>query len=151
MTTQAARLVVGAKEWASQYGDYANGNEGAVLTAPLRVRAAWAANDADALADMFIENGSMLLGDNQLDGREAIRSYLKDAFAGTYQGSRLVEEPCDIRLLTEAAALAVMQGGVLRAGEETLEPAAHARSTWVVVKRDGDWRVASYQSSPVTG
>ena len=73
MSGKASSLVAGAKQWASLYGDYANGKEGAVLTVPLRLRAAWESNDADALADVFIENGSMLIGDEQLKGREEIR------------------------------------------------------------------------------
>jgi hypothetical protein len=58
MSDDAATLVAQAKQWASQYGDYSNGEKGAAYTAPLRVRAAWEANDPDAFAEMFIENGS---------------------------------------------------------------------------------------------
>ena len=151
MTTKAAALVQGAKQWASYYGDYANGAEGAVLTAVLRVRAAWDANDADALADMFAENGSMLVGDVQYTDREAIRSYAQEAFQGAAKGSRLTEEPLEIRLLTDCVAVAVTQGGVVRDGSDTLAPADEVRALWVAVKRDGDWRIASHQTSPVKG
>jgi uncharacterized protein (TIGR02246 family) len=151
MSKEAASLVAKAKQWASYYGDYPNGEEGAVLTAPLRVRAAWAANDADAFADMFIDNGSQLVGDTQLRGREEIRSYMKEAFAGGWKGSHLTEEPREIRLLTDDVAVAITQGGVVRAGRDTLEPTDEVRTMWVLVKRDGDWRVASHQTSPVKG
>lgn len=50
MSTEGASLVAGAKQWASYYGDFPNGVEGAVLTAPLRCRAAWDANDAEGFA-----------------------------------------------------------------------------------------------------
>jgi uncharacterized protein (TIGR02246 family) len=151
MTNKAAALVAGAKQWASYYGNYPNGDEGAVLTAALRVRAAWDANDADAFANMFIENGSMLAGDSQLTDREAIRSYVRDAFAGGYQGTRLAEEPVKIRLLTDTVAVAVTQGGIIRNGADSVAPADESRTMWVVVKRAGDWRVASHQTSPVKG
>jgi uncharacterized protein (TIGR02246 family) len=151
MTNKAASLVAGAKRWAGLYGDYPNGQEGAVLTAALRVRAAWDANDADAFADMFTDNGSMLVGDNQLRGREEIRAYLAEAFGGAYRGSRMTEEPREIRLLTDSVAIAVTQGGVIPAGSDALDPADEFRAMWVIVKVDGDWRVASHQTSPVHG
>jgi uncharacterized protein (TIGR02246 family) len=149
--TDAASLVTGAKQWASNYGDFANGEEGFVLTAPLRVRAAWDANDADAFADMFIENGSLLAGDNQLVSREQIRSYMAEAFGGAYKGSRLTFQPLEIRLLTDSAAIAITQGGVIRDGEKSVADTNEVRAVWVAVKRDGDWRIASYQTSPVKG
>ncbi|GAA2601541.1 SgcJ/EcaC family oxidoreductase [Actinomadura fulvescens] len=151
MTKEAASLVANAKQWATYYGDFPNGEEGAVLTAPLRVRAAWDANDADAFAEMFIENGSMLVGDTQLTSRDDIRSYMAESFGGPYQGSRLSATPQEIRLLTDSVAIATFQGGVLRAGEDSLAPGAAVRTMWVVVKRAGDWRVASYQTSPIKG
>lgn len=151
MTNDAAALVDGAKQWAKNYGDFPNGEEGAVLTGPLRVRAAWAANDADAFADMFIENGSTLFGDLQLTSREEIRSYLAEAFAGGLKGSRLVEEPVEIRLLTDTTAVVISKGGVVRDGEDSLDPSNEARVMWVVAKQKGDWRIASYQTSPIKG
>ncbi|MEU4775981.1 SgcJ/EcaC family oxidoreductase [Micromonospora sp. NPDC023644] len=149
--SKAAELVKGAKQWASHYGQYANGTEGAVLTVPLRFRGAWESNDADAVADVFTENGSMLAGDNQLKGREEIRAYLREAFAGPYQGARLVDEPLEIKMLTDDVALAVTQGGIVRDGAGELAPEDEVRTTWVVARRDGDWHLMSHQSSPLKG
>jgi uncharacterized protein (TIGR02246 family) len=149
MTNKAAILVEGAKEWAANYGDFSNGVEGAVLTAPLRVRAGWLANDADAVAEMFIENGSALFGDLQLMNREEIRKYMADAFAGGWKGSRLIEEPREIKLLTDSSAIIISDGGVARESDESLTTAATVRIVWIAVKRDGDWRIASYQTSPI--
>ncbi|MEV4462385.1 SgcJ/EcaC family oxidoreductase [Micromonospora echinofusca] len=151
MSNDAAALVAGAKEWATLYGDYSNGEEGAVLTAPLRFRAAWAANDSGALADMFVENGSFLAGDRQLMNREEIRSYMAEAFAGGLKGSRMVTDVREIRMLTDSVAIAITDGGIIPDGQESLGDADRIRIMWVAVKQDGDWRLASYQSSPVTG
>ncbi|MEU9826060.1 SgcJ/EcaC family oxidoreductase [Micromonospora chersina] len=149
MTTDAASLVAGAKQWASYYGDYPNGEEGAVLTAPLRIRAAWGDNDADAFAGLFIENGSLLIGDTQLNGREEIRAYMAKAFAGGWKGTRLTEQPRDIRLIADEVAVAITEGGIVRPGEDGLDPLNEERAMWVLVKRDGDWRVAARQTSPI--
>ncbi|GAA4705964.1 SgcJ/EcaC family oxidoreductase [Phytohabitans rumicis] len=151
MENQAAALVAGAKEWASYYGDFPNGDEGAVLTAVLRVRAAWDANDADAYADMFIDNGSQLVGDNQLTSRDEIRGYVAEAFAGAYAGSRITEQPREIRLLNDTVAVAVTEGGVIRRGQAELDPMNEVRTMWIIVNRDGDWRVASHQTCPIKG
>lgn len=151
MTNAAAALVANAKQWAGLYGDYPNGEEGAALTAPLRVRAAWERNDADGLADVFLQNGSMLVGDRQLISRKEIRAYMAEAFSGGLKGSRLSDEPREVRLLTPGVAVVVMDGGLIRDGSDEVAVADSARSMWTVVKQDGDWRVAAYQSSPVKG
>lgn len=150
MTSKSESLVAGAKQWAGLYGDFPNGPEGAVYTAALRVRAAWDANDAENLAAMFVDNGSMLIGDTQLMSREEIREYLEKSFAGSYKGSKLADEPLDIRLLGDgSSAVAITQGGFVRPGSAGLEKGESTRSMWVFAKRDGDWRVVSYQSSPL--
>jgi uncharacterized protein (TIGR02246 family) len=151
MTEKAPSLVENAKKWATLYGDYPNGEEGAAFTAALRVRAAWDANDADAFADMFVENGSMLVGDNQLMDREEIRSYMADTFAGPLAGSKLSEQPIDIRLLTDSVALAVTDGGVVPEGAESVPADDSVRGTWIMVKSDGDWRIVSRQTCPIKG
>lgn len=151
MSTKASSLVAQAKQWASYYGDYSNGEEGAVLTAPLRIRAAWAANDADAFAEMFVENGSMLVGDKQLMSREEIREYMAEAFSDPYKGAQLREDPVEIRLLSPDVAVAITEGGILGADATELAEEDVVRAFWVIAKRDGDWRVVSHQTSPIKG
>jgi uncharacterized protein (TIGR02246 family) len=149
--SNAASLVDGAKKWATYYGAFTTGPESAVLSAPLRVRGAWEAGDASALADVFTEDGSLLLGDEQLSGREQIREYMTTVFAGAYRGAKLIEEPREIKFLTEDVALAISEGGVLLEGEAEIPPARRVRTTWVVVRRGADWALLSQQSSPITG
>lgn len=151
MSAKASELVAQAKQWATYYGKYTTGDEGAVLSVPLRVRAAWQDNDAERLADVFVENGSMLVGDRQLRGRAEIRSYLEDAFSGGYHGTRLSEEPIVIRLITEDVALAITEGGVVVDGRSEPDPADVVRAMYVVVREDGEWRLASHQTSPIAG
>jgi len=149
MTERAASLVESAKQWATYYGGFPNGEQGAAYTAALRIRAAWDADDADAFADMFVENGSMLVGDQQLMNREEIRSYMAAAFSGPYQGTKLTEEPVEIRLLTDSVALVVADGGIVPAGADSVAPDDMVRGTWIIRKTDGDWRIVSRQTSPI--
>lgn len=151
MNTKASELVGQAKDWAAHYGDFPNGIEGAVLSVPLRIRGAWQRNDADAFGDVFTENGSMLLGDEQLGSREAIRSYMADAFSGSYRGSRIEDDPVDIFLFSDDVALVTSRGGVVKEGETSLPPERENRTTWVVVRQQSEWKLLSYQTSPVKG
>jgi uncharacterized protein (TIGR02246 family) len=151
MSQEASKLVAAAKEWATYYGKFTTGEEGAVLTAPLRARAAWDNNDAAALAEAFIENGSWLAGDEQLRGREEIRAYLAAGFEGPYKGSRWTEEADEIKFVTEDVALAITTGGVLYEGETELPEERAMRVMWVCTKRDGYWHLVSHQSSPIKG
>lgn len=153
MTTKASLLVDQAKKWASHYGAFTGGAEGAVLSAPLRVRGAWENNDANVFADVFTENGSMLIGNEQLTSREAIRSYMAEAFAGKYKGSSIEDDPVDIFFLAPDVALVISLGGVLMSGETSLPPGRVYRTTWVVVKQQfqNEWKLLSYQTSPTKG
>lgn len=147
--SKASSLVAKAKEWAGNYGSFANGRESAVLSVPLRVRGAWEKNDADGVADVFAEAGSMLVGDDQLTSREDIRAYLAKEFTGSLRGTLLVEEPVDIRFLTEDVAIAVTEGGVRQQGETDPPAGRAARTMWVTARQDGEWRLVCYQTSPI--
>jgi uncharacterized protein (TIGR02246 family) len=149
MSSKASTLVAAAKTWAGYYGDFANGPEGAAYTAVLRFRAAWDENDADAVAAAFTAEGSLLLGDEQLRGREEIRDYLAEAFAGGLGGSKVSLEPVEVRLLTGTVALAVTEGGTLPAGTGELSDELAVRALWVLAEEDGTWKVASQQTSPL--
>ncbi|MFI6574894.1 SgcJ/EcaC family oxidoreductase [Nocardiopsis sp. NPDC050513] len=149
MSNDAASLVAQAKEWAGSYGPFPNGEEGAALSAVLRARAAWAEGDADALADVFVENGSLLLGDDQYTSREQIRGAMSEALSGPYKDTRLVEQPIDMRFLGDDTAVVVTEGGVARSVEESPAEEYRSRTVWVSVRRDGEWVLLSYQSSPL--
>ncbi|WP_143229874.1 SgcJ/EcaC family oxidoreductase [Actinophytocola xanthii] len=149
--SKASSLVAQAKKWAGHYGSFANGKESAVLSVPLRIRGTWEQGDADRFAEVFVENGSMLVGDEQLTSREEIRAYMASAFEGAYRGSSLVDEPQEIRFLSEDSAIVITEGGVLKAGETTLPAERKVRTMWITVKRDGDWYLLNYQSSPIAG
>jgi uncharacterized protein (TIGR02246 family) len=149
MKSKASELVFQAKQWASHYGDYPNGAEGAVVGVTLRIRGAWESNDADAFGDVFTNDASMLVGDEQLTSREAIRAYMARAFAGGWRGSRIEDDPIDIFFISQDVALVTSLGGVVQEGESSLPPEREVRTTWVVVKTYGEWKLFSYQSSPV--
>lgn len=149
MTTKASELVGEAKKFAKHYGDYSNGQEGAAWTAALRFFSAWKDNDPEALAAIFMPNGSFLAGDYQMTERQQIQDYLADAFAAGYAGTQIQDVPVLVRPLSENAAVLVSVGGVLPPGRESLETEEQVRSLWVVQRDGADWKVLSYQNSPI--
>ncbi|WP_410585700.1 SgcJ/EcaC family oxidoreductase [Amycolatopsis sp. lyj-108] len=124
--------------------------QAAVAALTQKVISAWAYNDADTFADVFTEDGTMILPGLYKKGREEIRAYLKEAFADQYKGTQVTGKPVDIRFFSSEVGLLLTQGGVLAPGESEVSDAQAIRAAWFVVKQDGEWKLAAYQNSPAT-
>jgi uncharacterized protein (TIGR02246 family) len=122
----------------------------AVAGVPGRIVAAWAGHDAGAFADVFTEDGTMILPGLYLKGRQAIRDFMVEAFQGAYNGTQVTGQPIDLRFLTPDSALVVTQGGVLSAGQTELSAEELIRATWVIARVDGEWQLAAYHNCPAT-
>jgi uncharacterized protein (TIGR02246 family) len=123
-------------------------DQAAIAEVPARMVAAWAAHDADAFAELFTEDGTMMLPGLYKKGRDEIREYMAAEFLGSYQGSTVTGSPIEIKPLGAAAVALITQGGVMPAGETEVSDAAAIRASWILVKRDGKWLLAVYQNCP---
>jgi uncharacterized protein (TIGR02246 family) len=139
MTSTSSRITVAGPSMSDR---------AAVAAVPQRIIAAWAAHDAEAFAAVFTEDGTMILPGLYRKGREDIRSYLAEAFAGPYHGTRVAGQAVDVRFLSAEVGVLITDGGVLAPGETEVASAHAVRGSWLVVKQQGQWQLAAYQNSP---
>lgn len=126
--------------------DPAGAERAAVAAVPARMVAAWAKHDAEAFADLFAPDGTLILPGVYKKGRDEIRAYMAAAYAGPYRGTRVTGSPIEIKPLAEGAVALVTVGGVLAAGEDELSNAAAIRAAWILVRREDRWQLAVYQN-----
>jgi uncharacterized protein (TIGR02246 family) len=113
-----------------------------------RMIAAWATGDAEAIAGLFVEDGTMILAGTFRDGRAAIQDYFTEAFQGEYRGTQVTGKPLASRFFGPDAGVLLTVGGVLEPGETEVTSKQAIRASWTVVRRDGEWRLAAYQNTP---
>lgn len=131
------------------YGKFTSDKEKEALTVPVRLIEAWSRNDAGGVADVFTEDGILILpGDVFKQGRDEVRSFMAAAYAGPFKGTGVTGKPVDLRFVSDDVALIRTHGGILAPGQTEIDPQLAVRSTWVIVKKDGTWFLAGYQNSP---
>ena len=121
-----------------------------VLNVIQTVYDAWGNNDADAFAELYAEDATVVQTGVHKKNQDEIRTSMAAAFAGPLKGSRVLDEPQSIRFLGSEAAVVITEGGILMAGETELPSNRLVRATWVLTRRGERWRVAAYQNSPAS-
>lgn len=109
--------------------------------------ATYSANDRDTLVGLYVPD-AILLGTTSpviSEGTDAIRKYFQD-LPGSGRKNSIVERRTIV--LSEASVVGTGFYNFARATEnDTPRP---SRFTMVVVKRDGQWKIAHHHSSPLS-
>jgi len=109
---------------------------------------AWEANDAEAFVADYTDDASVVQPGVYKKDREEIRTTMAAGFAGPLSGSRATDHPGDVRFLTDDTAVVISEGGIIFPGQDAVASEGLVRATWVLVRRDGAWRIACYHNSP---
>ncbi|HKN56250.1 MAG TPA: SgcJ/EcaC family oxidoreductase [Amycolatopsis sp.] len=126
-------------------------DQAAVAAVPGAIISAWARHDADAFADVFTDDATMILPGVFVQGKNGIREFMAAAFAGPYQGTRVVGEPAHLHFPRADVAVLVTTGGVLAPAEKELADTKAIRATWTLIKEDGTWRLTAYSNTSRDG
>jgi uncharacterized protein (TIGR02246 family) len=120
-----------------------------LVAIPGRLVSAWAAHDAVAFSQLFIEDGTMILPGVYKKGREEIRKHMEAGYAGQYKGTTVAGSPLDAKPLGSDAVALITVGGVLAPGEKEYSAKEAIRASWILVKDDdGIWRLSVYHNCP---
>src|SRR3954454_6805479 len=110
---------------------------------------AWEAGDADGMVADYTADATAIMTGSLRDSRDVIRDIMALAFAGPLKGSSTYNKQLSLRFVGRDAAIVVSESGILFAGETEVPDAAKVNATWVLRKRDDQWRIAAYHNSPV--
>jgi uncharacterized protein (TIGR02246 family) len=123
-------------------------DETAVRDVLARMYRAWATEDPDAIAALYLDDVTVVMPGVYRTSSDEVRAYFAAGFAGPLKGSRASDEVRSIRFAGPDAAVVTSEGGVVMAGETSVPAARRVRATWVLARRDGEWRIAAYHNCP---
>ena len=113
--------------------------------------AAWNAGDLEAYARPFTDDAVYVTYfGRKLIGREGIIEGHRRVFAGAYRGSRLLNQQAAYRFVRPDVVIAVQDGGVETEPGASPEEDRRNTLTYVLVKDDGEWRIASFHNARVS-
>jgi len=120
--------------------------QAAVAALAQEMIASWAYGDADGIANLFVDDGTLVLPGIYRSGKEDIRLYFKDAFENEYKNTQVTGKPLSLRFFGQDVALLLSQGGVLAENESEISEGQAIRASWFAVKVDGKWKLAAYHN-----
>jgi uncharacterized protein (TIGR02246 family) len=110
---------------------------------------AWEAGDAAGMVADYTPDATAIMTGSLRDSREVIRGNMALAFAGPLKGSSTCNKQLSLRFVGSDAAILVSESGILFAGDTEVPDERKVNATWVLKKRDGQWKIAAYHNSPV--
>jgi uncharacterized protein (TIGR02246 family) len=117
---------------------------------PRQIAQGWSKGEGRAIAAVYATDGVLVAGHGVvLRGPTDIASYHDEQLTSALKGSRLTVEITSVRFLEPGVALMQTEGGILWPGESQLALGNRGIQTFVVVKRNGAWRVTLFQNTRI--
>jgi uncharacterized protein (TIGR02246 family) len=111
---------------------------------------AWSAGDAATFARLYTDDATVVQPGVYKENNHDIWTTMAAGFAGPLKGSRVLDEPGNVRFFGPDTAVIITEGGILFAGHDEVPAERRVRATWVLVRQDEQWLVAAYHNSPLT-
>ena len=118
----------------------------AVIDVLDRFYVAWAAGDADAIADLYTKDATVVMPGVYDTSADEVRAFFTAGFAGPLKGSSAIDEERSVRVYGSDAAIVISTSGILMAGETSVPAPRLVRATWVLAQQDGRWLIAAYHN-----
>jgi uncharacterized protein (TIGR02246 family) len=110
----------------------------------------WNEGDASGFRSLFRDDGSLIGFDGtSVESAGSIGEHLTAIFAD-HEQPRYVSKVREIRALGPDAALLRAVAGLVPPGASRIEPELNAEQVLAAVRRNGEWRIAHFQNTPVT-
>jgi len=118
----------------------------AVIDVLDRFYVAWAAGNADAIADLYTKDATVVMPGVYDTSADEVRAFFTAGFAGPLKGSSAIDEERSVRVYGSDAAIVISTSGILMAGETSVPAPRLVRATWVLAQQDGRWLIAAYHN-----
>jgi uncharacterized protein (TIGR02246 family) len=126
------------------------GDEKAISTLLDKLAGSWADGDGESYGSVFTEDANYIEAPgNWVTGRKTIAERHQQIFDTFFKNTRIDGKYKTIlRPVTQDVVLVHGQGTVLFPGESDKDASPNGIMTMCIVKRNGQWQIASFQNTP---
>ena len=123
-------------------------SENAVTALYSKLIAGWNANDGEAMAEPFAEDGVIIGFDGSVSaGKERIGTEMSDIFAD-HETARYAVKVRSIRPLGSQAVILRAVAGLVPPGRTAINPETNSHQTVVAEEQRGGWKIVLFQNTP---
>ena len=129
-------------------GSAIQAEERAVLAVFDATSSAWAEGDANAFVRWYGETATVILPGAYLQGKDAVRAGMAEAFAAPLKGSKRIHTAQDVRFPGADTAIVITRSATVFPGEPEPPADRWELATWTFFRGDDGWLVEAYHSCP---